>query len=106
MKTKKFMDITNVKKMVRSILQLPIMTYLVGMSMKFLKGKRKENLTIFGKPIKEEKKIFFIGKISIYQGRVLVAKFDIHTHKYVFYSYGKEIFLEKFKKEEQRHERF
>ena len=70
------------------------------------KGKKKENLTIFGKPIKEEKKIFFIGKISIYQGRVLVAKFDIHTHKYVFYSYGKEIFLEKFKKEEQRHERF
>lgn len=64
------------------------------------KGKMKEKLTIFGKPIKEENKIFFIGKISICQGRILVTKFDIHTHKYIFCSYGKEVFLEKFEKEE------
>lgn len=59
-------------------------------------GRRKEDLTIFGRAIKEENKIFFIENIKIFQGRVLVSRFDINTHKYIFDSYSKEMFLEKF----------
>ncbi len=62
--------------------------------------RNKEELKIMNKPIKEKNKIFFIENIKIYQGRVLVVRFDTCKHKYIFHSYSKEKFLEKFEREE------